>query len=99
MLKYLMLMPLFFMCTSSQAQMASLTNAKYMAVLKVAVNYKMGDSEIAGDLEKLRQSERFKKELEKIVEKLDNSKQSDAKNRRIMRILEQAGRDIYNELK
>lgn len=83
----------------TQAQMASLNNAKYMAVLKIVVNYKMGDEGIAGDLDKLRESERFKKELEKIVEKLDNSKTSNATNRRIMRILEQAGKDVYNELK
>lgn len=83
----------------TQAQMASLNNAKYLAVLKIVVNYKMGDESIVGDLDKLRESERFKKELEKIVDKLNNSKTSNATNRRIMRILEQAGKDVYNELK
>ena len=90
---------LFLSAQPVQAQVASLTNAKYMAVLKVVVNYKMGDENISGDLDKLRESERFKKELEKLVEKLDNSKTSDATNRRVMRILEQAGKDVYNELK
>ena len=34
-----------------------------------------------------------------MVGKLDNSKPNEAKNQRIMRILERAGREIYNELK
>lgn len=97
--KYFLVAFLFFSSHSVQAQMASLSDAKYMAVLKVVVNYKMGAEEISRDLDRLRESERFKRELEKIVDKLDNSKTSDATNRRIMRILEQAGKDVYNELK
>jgi len=97
--KYFCLLAIFLMATPAQAQMASLTEAKYMATLKVVTNYKMGDQEIAKDLDKLRESERFKKDLEKMVAKLDNSKSSNALNRRIMKILEQAGKDIYNELK
>lgn len=97
--KYLFVSFLFLAATPANAQMASLNNAKYMAVLKVVVNYKMGDEDLAKDLDKLRESDRFRKELEKIVTKLNNSKTSDATNRRIMQILEQAGKDVYNELK
>ncbi len=97
--KYLFVLSYFLTATPAQAQMASLSDAKYMAVLKIVVNYKMGDENIADDLDKLRESDRFKKELEKIHKKLNNSKTSDATNRRIMRILEQAGKDVYNELK
>lgn len=97
--KYLLVSSWFLTATPAQAQMASLNDAKYMAVLKVVVNYKMGDENLSDDLDKLRESDRFKKELQKIVNKLDNSKTSDATNRRIMRILEQAGKDVYNELK
>ncbi len=79
--------------------MAALNKAKYIATLKVVVNHKMNDADIVDDMEKLRQSAKFKKDLEKIVSKLDNSRPSEAKNRRIMRILEQAGKEIYNELK
>lgn len=97
--KYFLISYLFLTAMPAQAQLASLSEAKYMAVLKIVVNYKMGDENIADDLDRLRESERFKKELEKIYKKLDNSKTSDATNRRIMRILEQAGKDVYNELK
>ncbi len=84
---------------SADAQMATLSKAKYMAVLKVVVNHKMNDKDIVSDLDKLRESDRFRKELEKMVSKLDNSKPNEATNRKIMRILEQAGKDIYNELR
>ena len=84
---------------SAHAQMAALNKAKYIATLKVVVNHKMNDADIQTDLEKLRESNRFKKDLEKIVGRLDNSRPNEATNRRIMRILEDAGKQIYNELK
>lgn len=85
--------------SSANAQMTSLNKAKYIATLKVVTNHKMGDKDMVSDFERLRESERFKKDLEKMVGKLDNSKPNDLTNRKIMRILEQAGKDIYNELK
>lgn len=97
--KWVLIVCMCFMTFSAQAQMAALNKAKYIATLKVVVNHKMNDADIVDDMEKLRQSARFKKDLEKIIGKLDNSKPNEATNRRIMRILEQAGREIYNELK
>lgn len=90
---------MFVISSSANAQMASLNKAKYVATLKVIVNHKMGDEDMASDFDKLRESERFKKELKKMVNKLDNSKPNDLTNRKIMKILEQAGKDIYNELR
>ena len=83
----------------AKAQMAALNKAKYIATLKVVADHKMNDESIVDDLDRLRQHERFKKELSKMVGKLDNSKPNEARNQRIMRILERAGREIYNELK
>ena len=97
--KWVLVVSMCFMTFSAEAQMAALNKAKYIATLKVVVNHKMNDADIVDDMEKLRQSARFKKDLEKIIGKLDNSKPNEATNRRIMRILEQAGREIYNELK
>lgn len=81
------------------AQSATLNKAKYLATLKVVSEHKMNDEDIVKDLEKLRQNKKFKQELSKIVEKLDNSRPSEAKNRKVMQILERAGKEIYNELK
>ena len=81
------------------AQMSHLNKAKYISTLKVVANYKLNDSEIAEDVDKLREHKAFNQELSKMLKKIDNSKSDNAKNRRIMRILEQAGKDIYNELR
>ena len=88
-----------FVSGSVFAQSATLNKAKYLATLKVVSEHKMKDDDIVKDLEKLRQNRKFKQELSKIVEKLDNSRPSEAKNRKIMQILERAGQEIYNELK
>ena len=101
-IKMLRVLVLFFLLVSSSganAQIATLNKAKYIATLKVVANHKMGDKGMLSDFERLRESEKFKKDLEKMVNKLDNSKPNDVTNRKIMRILEQAGKDIYNELR
>lgn len=81
------------------AQMSHLNKAKYITTLKVVANYKLNDNEIAEDVDKLREHKAFNQELSKMLKKIDNSKSDNAKNRRVMRILEQAGKDIYNELR
>jgi hypothetical protein len=98
MLKYLFLF-CFLLAMPAEAQMATLNKAKYVTVLKVVANHKMKDKDLASDIDKLRENSKFKQELGKMLEKLDNSRPNDAKNRKIIRILEQAGKDIYNELK
>ena len=89
----------FLFALPVQAQMTSLNKAKYVTVLKVVATHKLKDKDLEPDVAKLREHEKFKQELSKMIGKLDNSRPNDAINRRIMRILEQAGKDIYNELK
>lgn len=84
---------------SAYAQTAALNKAKYVAVLKVITDHKMNDAELKPDIDKLREYDRFQQDLRKMMAKLDNSKPSEAKNRRIMRILERTGKEIYDELK
>ena len=81
------------------AQSASLNQAKYLATLQVVSKHKMNDDSVVSDVEKLRNNDRFQKELVKMVSKLDNSRPSEAKNRKIIKILERAGKEIYNELR
>lgn len=91
-----------FLClvaVSASAQTAALNKAKYVAVLKVITDHKMNDAELKPDIDKLREYDRFQQDLRKMMAKLDNSRPSEAKNRRIMRILEKAGKEIYDELK
>lgn len=81
------------------AQAATLNKAKYVTVLKVIADHKMDDAELRPDVDKLREHERFNQELHKMIAKLDNSKPNEAKNRRVMRILEKSGKEIYDILK
>lgn len=99
MLKYFILLFMLLAAIPANAQMSTLTSSKYITVLNVISNHKMKDEDLEKDLVKLREYDSFKKELAKMVSKLDNSKPNEARNRRIMRILEQAGKEIYNELK
>ncbi len=100
MLKRVCLVLFFSMVAmSAYAQTAALNKAKYVAVLKVITDHKMNDAELKPDIDKLREYDRFQQDLRKMMAKLDNSKPSEAKNRRIMRILERTGKEIYDELK
>lgn len=91
---------LFCFCVMpAQAQLSALNKAKYVTVLKVITDHKMNDAELKPDVDKLREYDRFKDDLHKMMAKLDNSRPSEAKNRKIMRILERAGKEIYDELK
>lgn len=83
----------------AQAQVAALNEAKYITTLKVITDHKMSDADLVSDIDKLRQNENFIKDLKKMMAKLDNDRPNSAKNLKIKRILEKAGKDIYNELK
>jgi len=99
MLKYFILLFMLLVAMPAQAQMSTLTKAKYIATLNVISNHKMKDKDLEKDLDKLRENKRFNEELIKMRDKLDNSRPNDATNRKIVQILEQAGKDIYNELR
>ncbi len=97
--KVILIVLLSCVSVEAHAQLASLNKAKYVTVLKVITDHKMNDAELKPDVDKLRETDRFKNDLYKMMAKLDNSRPSEAKNRRIMRILERAGKEIYDELK
>lgn len=98
--------PLFcaFMCLlclvslPAKAQYAAQDDAKYMATLKAVVNYKIDDEENLQAVEALRQNRTFNERLQRMLNKLSNKRTKNATNRKVLQILERAGRDIYNEL-
>jgi hypothetical protein len=96
---FLIVCGLFFAMGTAQAQMASLNKAKYITTLKVIADHKINDDDIIDDVDKLREYDKFKKDLKAMIDKLDNSHPREAKNQKIMRILEKAGKEIYEELK
>lgn len=81
-----------------QAQSTAKKDAIYLATVKAVADFKINDAETFDDVEKLRENKRFLKDLQNMVNKLSNDKNKDAKNRKVLKILQQAGEDIYNIL-
>jgi len=80
------------------AQYSASKDAQYLAVIKAVANVKINDEENLRQVEKLRESEAFNRKLQKMLDKLDNSRNKDGTNRKVLQILERAGKDIYNLL-
>lgn len=98
-LPFCVLLVLFGMVAkSADAQYTSQNDAAYLATIKAVSDYKIDDEEDAKNVEKLRQDERFNRKLSKMLVKLSNNRNKDAKNRRVYNILKRAGKEIYDEL-
>ena len=98
-LPFCVLLVLFGMVAkSAEAQYTSQNDAAYLATIKAVSDYKIDDEEDAKNVEKLRQDERFNRNLSKMLAKLSNNRNKDAKNRRVYNILKRAGKEIYDEL-
>lgn len=86
-------------CVSpAQAQYSSTKNAQYLATIKAVANYKINDEEEFRNVERLRQDARFNEKLQSMLNKLQNSKTKNSDNKKILKILENAGKEIYNIL-
>ncbi len=88
-----------FLTFSAEAQYSSTKNAQYLATIKAVANYKINDEEEFRNVEKLRQDARFNEKLQSMLNKLQNSKTKNSDNKRILKILEDAGKEIYDILK
>jgi len=80
------------------AQMAAQKDAIYFATIKAVADYKIGDEENIKQIENLRNDTKFNEKLQKMMEKVSNTKSKDNKNQKIYNILRQAGKQIYDEL-
>lgn len=85
--------------TSGMMAYSSQKDAMYLATLKAVVNYKINDEETLQDMQSLRSNERFVRQLQGMLNKLSNTRSKDSKNKQVQRILEKAGKDIYDILK
>lgn len=84
--------------SATNAQYAAQKEAAYMATLKAVTDYKINDEDNLRNVEDLRENERFKRDLMKMLSKLSNSHTKNSTNIRVYKILLKAGKDIYNEL-
>lgn len=80
------------------AQYSASKDAQYLAVIKAVANYKINDAENLRQVEKLRENENFNRKLQKMLEKLSNSRTKDTTNRKVLQVLERAGKEIYDLL-
>ena len=85
-------------CPAARAQYSAQNEAKYIATLKAVVNYKIDDEENLSAIESLRENKRFNQQLQRMLNKLQNTRTKNSTNRKIYNILLKAGKDIYQEL-
>ena len=95
---YLILFAFLLQIPCAKAQYTSQKEASYIATLKAVVDFKMNDEENFSELASLRENERFKQKLSRMMSKLSNNRSKNSTNERIYKILIKAGKDIYNEL-
>ena len=88
----------FLSVNEALAQFSAQKDAQYIATLKAVVNYKINDEEIIKDIESLRQNKTFNQKLQRMLNKLQNTRTKNTTNTRIQQILEKAGQDIYRLL-
>ena len=89
---------LFSFVLPASAQFSAQNEAKYLATLKAVVNYKINDEESLKGVESLRENQRFNQQLQRMLNKLQNSRTKNSTNKRVYDILIKAGKQIYNEL-
>ena len=92
------LLSVFFLSSSALAQFSAQKDAQYIATLKAVVNYKINDEEILQDIESLRQNKAFVQKLQRMLNKLQNTRTKNTTNTKVQQILEKAGQDIYRLL-
>ena len=80
------------------AQYSASKEAQYLAIVKAVADYKIDDEEHLRKMEKLRENEKFNRDLYMMIQKLDNSRSKDATNRKVLQILENAGKQLQELL-
>ncbi len=83
---------------TASAQYAAQDEAKYLATVKAVADFKINDEEHLQAVDSLRQNRNFNLKLQGMINKLSNRRTKDTTNRKILKILEQAGKEIYNLL-
>lgn len=96
---FIALTTLVLLSGKAEAQFAATKEAQYLAVIKAVADYKIDDEEQLKNVESLRENANFNRKLQKMLDKLSNSRSKNADNRRVLQILERAGKEIYDLLK
>ncbi len=94
----LLLLTMFLFIEPVKAQYSSQKDAAYLATIKAVSEFKIDDEENKKQVEQLRNDKKFNAKLQKMLDKLSNSKSKNSQNSRVYNILLNAGRQIYDEL-
>lgn len=95
----LVFLAVFLMVSPVSAQMSASKDAQYLATIKAVANYKIDDEEEIRNVERLRANENFNRQLQKMMDKLQNTRTKNSKNQQVLQILKRAGKEIYDILK
>lgn len=82
----------------AKAQYASQRDASYIIIAKVMADHKMNDEEYINDIEALRENNQFNDKLQRMIERVSNSKSKDSRSKQVDKILRKAGEDIDRAL-
>ncbi len=89
----------FVLCAfPAKSQFSAQKDAQYIATLKAVVNYKINDEENLSNIEKLRENARFNQKLQRMLDKLQNTRTKNSTNQKVYDIMIKAGKEIYNAL-
>ena len=80
------------------AQYSASKEAQYLAIVKAVADFKIDDEEHLRKMEKLRENEKFNRDLYSMIQKLNNSRRKDSTNRKVLQILENAGKQLQDLL-
>ena len=83
-----------FCGADAKAQTAASKDAQYLAIVKAVADFKINDEEHLRNMEKLRQNKRFYDKLKKMLSKLSNNRTKDSTNKKVLDILENAGKEL-----
>ncbi len=73
-------------------------DARNIMIVAEVARYKLGDEKLAPEFAKLEYNKEYNKKIKIIMDKLNNNKYPDSKNRQVMNILNEAGNKLYNLL-
>ncbi len=85
---------LFGFVNMANAQYSGQRDASYLAIVKAVSDYKIYDEEEERNLQKLREDQRFNEKLNKMIGELQNTRSKNSKNKKVLKVLLDAGKEI-----
>ncbi len=95
---YILIVMAMLLMPSRSFAFAAQEDAENMAVLMAVMNYKIDDEEHIRNLDALREDARFNRRLQRMLDKLTNSRTKNSTNKKVLDILEKAGKDLKRVL-